>query len=131
MKSYRVWVSVAVLVAILSTACRMPLGVAHADAGDGSLDHTRLNQCTDIKTRIFACGANDKSIRFTVRPRLLRGQVAWVLLDPDSQVRWSSQARAPYWFGHTRRFESMPGNWKLQVVVVKASGEYHTAWQAD
>lgn len=57
------------------------------------------------------------------------GTVQWMLTDPDGEVRWEGTAARTV--KESRRFDTIAGEWLLDVTAASASGKYSVRWEAN
>jgi major membrane immunogen (membrane-anchored lipoprotein) len=59
------------------------------------------------------------------------GKMSWILKDPDAEVQWEDEVGAGDDMDEERRFEPIPGDWTLEIVIEDAAGSYDVEWSSE
>ena len=86
---------------------------------------------TDVETHAERVRPSADTLTLRLDTRLVSGDLACVLVDPNGEVRWTSRISGPALTQRTRSFEAIPGEWKLKVALAECSGAYEVAWGSD
>ena len=81
-----------------------------------------------IETLAVPDGA--KVVDLRIKSDLRSGTMSWELVDPAGDIRWEESLTGATIFFESRRFDSVTGEWRLQIDLAGATGSYDISWEA-
>jgi hypothetical protein len=64
------------------------------------------------------------------KAKLNSGSLAWKLRDPEGELIWQGELRAPDRINENKKLPATPGNWELEISLQNASGDYDVDWKS-
>lgn len=90
-----------------------------------------FTRATKTKSYDFATEASTNTARLRVVVKLSTGRAEWKLLDPQGKVHLSGICEGGRVTTDTQDFKpEMAGEWKLQMELKDASGDYRINWKS-
>jgi uncharacterized lipoprotein YajG len=108
---------------LLLTAC-----VSRSTARSVSNVTRTLNDASDTETFTLDVSPVADSVDLQMRCNLTSGTVHWTLTDPQGDVRWEETGTRKE--QASRHFQTIAGEWVLDVTTETANGKYSMEWEA-
>jgi hypothetical protein len=71
-----------------------------------------------------------REVELDVRVDLDAGALSWRVLDPHGEVRWEYHAEAGQRLRESRDLKPHVGEWRIEIELRDAAGEYDFIWEA-
>lgn len=89
-----------------------------------------FTRATKTQSYNFSTEASNDAARLRVVVKLTTGRVEWKLLDPQGKTHLSGVSNGGRVTTDTQDFKpAITGEWKLQVELKDASGDYRITWK--
>ena len=87
-----------------------------------------LDNSTDTETFTLDVKSLADSVDLQMRYNLKGGSVTWTLTDPQGDVQWEGTATHNEHL--SRHFDTVAGEWMLDITAESADGKYSMEWEA-
>lgn len=89
----------------------------------------RLDETTNVE--VFTYDVTDRIVRTALQidVTLEAGTATWTFTDPNGVVVWDGTLNASQGINETRQFDPVVGQWRMELDLQSAVGDYTVLWR--
>lgn len=121
------------LVALIVVLLALVMLINYLPTAPGTYGQSRasgtLNDTTTVE--VFTYDVTDRMVRTALQldVALEAGRVTWTFTDPAGEIVWQGALAEVESINETRQFDPVVGQWRLELDVQGAVGEYAVLWR--
>ncbi|MBN2003720.1 MAG: hypothetical protein JXA21_10220 [Anaerolineae bacterium] len=108
---------------LVLTAC-----TSHSTTRSVSNTTRTLENASGTETFTLDVGSVANSVDIRIHCNLTSGSMRWTLTDPQNNVQW--EGTATHKEDVSRQFQTIAGEWVLDITTESADGKYSVEWEA-
>jgi len=116
------------LILVLATLLALTACVSRSTTRSVSNTTRTLKNTSETETFALDVSPLADSVDIQIRCNLTSGSIHWTLTDPQGDMRWEGTATRKE--QESRRFQTIAGEWVLDVTAESANGKYSLEWEA-
>jgi hypothetical protein len=133
MKRNRFRASLLTILALTLIASALACGLSSAPSGDQSKttsdSRSNFTDKTEDQVITVEIKSDMRSNRLHMKAKLEAGNLDWKLIDPEGDIQWQGELTAPDKLNENRKLEVIPGEWRLEISLTNATGNYEVDWK--
>lgn len=121
------------VIALIVVLVSLVMLINYLPNASGSASRSRasntLNETTNVE--VFTYDVTDDMVRTALQlgVTLDAGSAAWTFTDPTGAVVWQGALATGQRINETRQFDPVVGQWRLELDVQNAVGDYAILWR--
>jgi hypothetical protein len=85
---------------------------------------------TETKSLTYEMHAGTQKIEIEFEALIDDGALAWKLTDPEGVLRWEDEIAARHCAKDDRSFDTLEGEWVMNLDLEKFTGKFEVCWKA-